>query len=185
MGEIKTHRPVMLIAAITSRYASVIEDWTREKTATAWGPILLESPLFEFTETSFYTASMGNDLKKKFLAYEKLIDPGEIARFKHESNQMEAEFNSGSRGPEDRPLNIDPGYISEAKLVLATTKDRDHRIYLRQGIFAEVTLHLHQGSWRSERWTYPDYQRKDFHEFFSICRERLRGLYRQTKSLES
>lgn len=75
---------------------------------------------------------------------------------------------------ESRPLNIDPGYISEAKLVLATTKDRDHRIYLSGGIFAEVTLHFRAKQWTSSRWTYPDYQREDFQAFFTKCRNLLR-----------
>lgn len=59
--------------------------------------------------------------------------------------------------------------------MLATTKDRDHRIYLDNGIFAEVTLHYRQGVWEKSRWTYPDYQRPDFHEFFNQCRAYLRA----------
>jgi hypothetical protein len=53
--------------------------------------------------------------------------------------------------PEPRPLNLDPGYLTEAKLVLATTKDRNHRLYLDRGIFAEVTLCYQRGGsgWRA------------------------------------
>ena len=69
---------------------------------------------------------------------------------------------------------FEPGYLTEAKLVLATTKDRDHRIYLHDGIYAEVTLNWVRGGWVNQRWTYPDYQRADFQEFFTKCRDYLR-----------
>ncbi|MEX2025857.1 MAG: DUF4416 family protein, partial [Pirellulaceae bacterium] len=92
----------------------------------------------------------------------------------------EDEYRRQVAHPESRPLNIDPGYLTEAKLVLASTKDRDHRIYLSQGIFAEVTLHFQQAKWQTRPWTYPDYQRADYHEFFSRCRDFLRQSYRDS-----
>ena len=67
---------------------------------------------------------------------------------------------------------------STGKLVLATTKDRDHRLYLGEGIYAEVTLHYQGGAWRARPWTYPDCARGDYHEFFLRCREHLRGRQR-------
>lgn len=178
MGEIAKPKPVLLIAAITSRYESAI-DWSIERAASNWGKVSLESPLFDFTETKFYNESMGLDLKKKLFAFEPLLDPGELPQQKILSNQWEEEFNSQPEYAEERPLNIDPGYITEAKLVLATTKDRDHRIYLGQGILAEITLHFQSGQWQKSRWTYPDYQREDFQEFFTKCRDLLRERLRQ------
>lgn len=173
MGEIVKHKPVLLIAAVTSRYLEAL-DWTMEKTSEAWGEVTLRSPVFNFTETSFYTESMGTDLKKQFIAFERLLQPSDLAPKKHQSNKWEEEYSEVAQADEVRPLNIDPGYISEAKLVLATTKDRDHRIYLSDGIFAEVTLHYRAKQWTSSRWTYPDYQREDFQEFFTKCRNLLR-----------
>ena len=97
-----------------------------------------------------------------------------LPEWKLASNQWEIDYQQLGRHPEPRPLNLDPGYLTEAKLVLATTKDRDHRLYLSRGIFAEVTLHFHRGTWEARPWTYPDYQRADYHEFFLRCREYLR-----------
>lgn len=77
------------------------------------------------------------------------------------------------RHAESRPLNLDPGYLTPAKLVLASTKDHAHRIYLRDGIFAEVTLVYRKGKWQPLEWTYPDYRRDDYQQFFTRCRERL------------
>ena len=181
MGQIDQPKPVLLIAAVTSRNAEAL-DWTVRVTESHWGPLALKSPVFDFTETSFYTQSMGTQLKKQFLAYETLFDSGEISGAKHVSNQLEAAYAAASDHPEERPVNIDPGYISEAKLVLVTTKDRDHRIYLRDGIYSEVTLFYRSGSWNHSRWTYPDYQREDFQSFFDECRGYLRRKLRERKS---
>lgn len=180
MGEITKHNPVMLIVAVTSRYDDALE-WTNRQTTSQWGKLLAASPVFDFTETGFYTESMGTELKKQFLAFDGLIDPGEIAPTKHLSNDWEKSYAAENDHPEIRPLNIDPGYISEAKLVLVTTKDRDHRIYLQQGIFAEVTLYFRSKHWMSSRWTYPDYQRTDFQEFFTECRTVLRERIRAAR----
>ena len=177
MGEIRNQRPALLIAAISSRYETAIDEWSRTRTCKHWGEVIFESPTFDFTETSFYTASMGKDIKKKLFAYERLIDPATLADTKILSNELEQEYKSENSFPEERPLNIDPGYLTEAKLVLATTKDRDHRLYLRDGIFAEVTLFFKQGQWECSRWTYPDYQRDEFHTFFDRCRNHLRHCY--------
>ena len=77
----------------------------------------------------------------------------------------------GKPGP--RHLNLDRGYLTPAKLVLASTKDHAHRIYLRDGIFAEVTLVYRQRKWQPLEWTYPDYRRDDYQAFFTQCREWL------------
>lgn len=174
MGEITKPQPAMLIAAITSRYESAI-DWSIQQAVSQWGKVAISSPLFDFNETSFYEKTMGAGLQKKLVAFEELIDPEQIASAKVISNQWEDQFNQQSDAPEDRPVNIDPGYITQAKLVLATTKNRDHRIYLQQGIFAEITLHFQSGKWQKSRWTYADYQREDFQEFFTQCRDLLRS----------
>lgn len=174
MGQICEPRPVLLVMAIFSRYEAGL-DWSRTRAGQAWSPLALASDVFEFEETPYYEKTMGPALKKQLLAFEQLADPGRLAAIKLETNQWEAEYAREHDWPEPRPLNLDPGYITEAKLVLATTKDRDHRIYLDGGIFAEVTLFYHAGRWRDRPWTYPDYQRGEYHEFFSRCREFLRG----------
>ena len=166
----------MLIAAAFSRYDDAL-DWGINQMLEAWGPILLKSPRFEFSETSFYAKEMGDGLKKQLLAFERLVDPADLPDLKIQSNAWERDYLSEFEHPEQRPLNLDPGYITEAKLVLATTKNRDHRIYLQKGIFAEITLFFQGNKWQNSRWTYPDYQREDFHAFFASCREELRKTY--------
>lgn len=178
MGAIAFHRRVLLLCAAFSRYPAALE-WGQQQLASAWGHIALASDLFDHNETHYYDASMGTGLKKIFWAFEQLVDPAELASIKLRTNTMEDVYKQMTEHPEPRPLNLDPGYLTEAKLVLASTKDRDHRIYLRDGIYAEGTLYFHQGIWKTRPWTYPDYQRADYHEFFSRCREYLRRRYKE------
>jgi hypothetical protein len=173
MAEANPHPPVLRFLAGFSRYPEAF-DWAMERAVGAWGPVALASERFEHRETNYYDTTMGMDLKKCFFAFETLADPAELSEWKLTSNQWEIDYQQLGRHPEPRPLNLDPGYLTDAKLVLATTKDRDHRIYLSRGIFAEVTLHFHRGKWEPRPWTYPDYQRADYHEFFLRCREYLR-----------
>ncbi|HEX4412562.1 MAG TPA: DUF4416 family protein [Lacipirellulaceae bacterium] len=156
---------------MSSRYFEAL-DWARERTAKQRGRIALTSDAFDFTETDYYAPTMGTALKKQFLAFEQPIDPAELAAIKCHTNEWEAEYASLGRHPEPRPLNLDPGYITAAKLVLASTKDHAHRIYLRDGIYAEVTLAYRHRRWRPMEWTYPDYRRDDYQQFFTQCRER-------------
>ena len=172
MGDIHDPTPVTLLIAVVSRYAPALE-WARESASRLYGPISLTSAPFEFTETDYYAATMGTDLKKQFLTFERPIDPGELAHIKRQTNTLEREYAALGKHPESRPLNLDPGYITAAKLVLASTKDHAHRIYLRDGIYAEVTLNYRHRRWQPMDWTYPDYRREDFQQFFTQCRERV------------
>ena len=170
MGDIHAPVPVLLLVAVVSRYQAAL-DWAREKLSGQFGPIALTSEAFAFTETEYYAPTMGADLKKQFLVFEQLVDPGALADIKRQTNAWEAEYAALGRHQEARPLNLDPGYVTAAKLVLASTKDHAHRIYLRDGIYAEVTLAYRHRQWQPLDWTYPDYRRADFHAFFSRCRE--------------
>ena len=110
---------------------------------------------------------MGSPLYKFFVSFERLIPREEIARIKLETNELEEEFSEDGR----RRVNIDPGYVAEAQLVLPTTKGYSHRIYLNSGIFAEVTLIYEGKSFRPLEWTYPDYRSQLAIEFFNRVRE--------------
>jgi hypothetical protein len=174
MGSITSPTPVLLLLAVSSRYDEALA-WAEQRGVEQLGPLRLKSPAFDFTETDYYESTMGSGLNKQFLTFDELIDPGELAAIKCRTNQWEAEYARLGRHPEPRPLNLDPGYLTLAKLVLASTKDHAHRLYLGQGIYAEFTLQYRGGGWQACEWTYPDYRRSDYQEFFTRCRQSLRG----------
>ena len=111
MGLASSHKPVLLITAVVSRHDSALE-WARSQLVDAWGPIWQASPAFEFTETKFYEAEMGTGLKKQFLAFADLVDPGLAPDHKILTNQLEIQYAEEHSHAETRPLNLDPGYIS-------------------------------------------------------------------------
>ncbi|TWT94994.1 DUF4416 family protein [Neorhodopirellula pilleata] len=178
MSELRLVEPVVRTCAIISRHAGA-HRWAIERLARTWGPIV-ESTAPSIFPASFYQETMGDGLTKVLVAMEPLSDPGELADWKTSTNAWEAEYAAVSDHSDSRPVNLDPGYVSQAKLVLATIKDRDHRIYLRDGIFAEVTLNYMKGRWVHHRWTYPDYRTDEVADFAMRCRNRLRNHLQST-----
>jgi hypothetical protein len=178
MGDPHPPSTVLLLVAASSRYDEALA-WGLREAEREFGPSALVSDAFDFTETNYYAAEMGEGLKKQFWAFAAPIDPGRLAAIKLATNLWEAEYAGLQMHPEPRPLNLDPGYITLAKLVLASTKDHAHRIYLADGIYAEVTLAFRAGGWQPLDWTYPDYRRADFQAFFTKCRDILRAAQRQ------
>ncbi len=180
MGDITQPDPVLLLLAAFSRYGDAL-DWARDHAAAAWGPVAVESPRFDFTETDYYEPTMGPGLAKCFWAFERLVDPAVLVERKTETNAWETEYAESGAHPEPRPLNLDPGYLTPAKLVLASTKDHAHRLYLSRGVYAEVTLFYKDRGWQHRDWTFPDYRRGDYQEFFSACRAYLRRREREDR----
>lgn len=176
MGEIHTPSPVLPITAVFSRYPEALQ-WVRERAEEVWGPIVLESPAFPFQQTAYYDVSMGPELKKIFFAFKPEPDPSRLVQMKHDSNAWEKEYAMMCHDifPEPRPVNIDPGYIELGKLILASSKDFAHRIYLNRGIYAEITLFYRHGRWQDHPWTFPDYRAGHYHPFFNQCREFLKN----------
>ena len=132
-----------------------------------------------FEQTRYYEASMGPGLRKVFFAFADVADPAGLTEWKLASGEWESEYAATGSHPEPRPLNLDPGYLTLGKLVLASTKDYAHRIYLRQGIFAEITLYWRHGQWVYHEWTFADYRQAAYHEFFSQCRDYLHKQLRE------
>ncbi len=178
MGEISEPHSVLLFLAAFSRHPEALA-WGQGRAVAHWGSIALASDLFDFDATDYYQPTMGPGIKKCFWAFERRIDPGRLAELKIQTNAWEAEYAGMEAQAEPRPLNLDPGYLTPAKLVLASTKDHAHRIYLSRGIFAEVTLFYKDRQWQHRDWTFADYRRADYQRFFDACRQYLRAAERR------
>lgn len=186
MGDIRQTRWAARIVAIFSQDDNAF-DWTLNELQDRWGPVYKRSVRYRFDETTYYNQAMGSELYKQLFVFRDLMDPATLASSKLISNELEERYLEIAYPHQvERAVNIDPGYVTEAKLVLATTKDRDHRIYLSDGIFAEVTLFFRQGEWQTRPWTYQDYQRAEVQAFLSECRNDLRDAYKRTsRTLDS
>lgn len=178
MGQVSPPSPALLLLAAFCRHEPGLR-WARDRAIEAWGAVALESPTFDFCETRYYEPTMGPGLKKVFFAFERLVDPAQLVDLKLQTNTWEGEYAGSGRHLEPRPLNLDPGYLALGKLVLASTKDFCHRIYLDRGIYAEVTLHYRHHRWEHHPWTFADYRREDYQRFFSRCREYLHDRLRE------
>jgi len=170
MAEPKVSHPVKLFVAILAPgdFLGAAEAALER----VFGPLDLQSPVLPFTFTDYYEAEMGTHLLRKFVAFSLLIPQEGLAEIKHRTNAVERGFASWRSGKSCRRVNLDPGYLTAAKVVLASTKDYAHRIYLGQGIFAYLHLKYEQGAFQPLPWTYPDYRTPEALAFFAEARRR-------------
>jgi len=169
MGTVLKPHPVKLISGIITSKPLLFNEI--EKSLTKYfGPIDYRSRILDFNCTDYYKQEMGNDLKRRFFSFKKLIDPGKLSEIKLKTNKIELLFAKGSKSLK-RSVNIDPGYVNDAKLVLASTKDYNHRLYVLKGIYQEITLTFQSSSFKPFEWTYPDYRTNDYIGIFNHIRE--------------
>ena len=166
MGKIKQPRPVKLIVSVFTGDIDLLA-LARAALVEGFGEIDYESERLPFDHTDYYEAEFGPNLQRQIFSFAELLPPDRLALVKCRTNQLEQRWVVDGR----RQVNLDPGYVSLGKLVLATTKDYTHRVYLGQGIYAEVTLHYRRGSFWSWEWTYPDYASERYLQIFDHIRD--------------
>jgi hypothetical protein len=166
MGFIRRGEKVKLIVGFLfsdiKTYVKIKKDLERK-----YGRVDFESEAIDFIHTSYYADEMGAQLNRKFLSFEKLVDLGNICDVKIKTNSLEKRFMFNGK----RSINIDPGYLNLSKVVLFSTKDYTHRLYIGKGIFAEVTLFFQNDNYNPWPWTYPDYKTKEYMEIFKSIRQ--------------
>lgn len=162
----------MLICVAFSRHRRALE-WAQERLRALYGPINQVSLPFPFGQTKYYERTMGAELQRIIIAFDELVAPDFLSQCKLQTNALEDELSATGEFTEQRPLNLDPGLLQLGKFLLATTKDQSHRIYLRDGIFAEVTLRFEADHFHPWPWTYASYREAHVLAFF----EELRQLY--------
>ncbi len=173
MAKIRPPLPVKLFIGLLSsdralldRCASLLQD--------RYGPLDFRSPEALWDHTDHYAPELGNGLLRTFLFFQELIDPGDLPEIKHFTNSIEERFTAAAEGPARRSVNIDPGYLTEARVVLASAKDYAHRVYIGRDIYAEATLLFRDGSFRVRDHTYPDFRADTVIRMFNGMREVLR-----------
>ena len=169
MGIIREPEPAKLFVGILTGRPDLLPS-LRDELQRHFGAIETESPPIPFTVTRYYEEEMGSNLARSFLSFESFFPRERLVEAKETTQAIEAsQHDPGVR----RPINLDPGYLTLSKVVLASTKDYAHRIWLGRGIYADLTLQYRQGKFHPLPWTYSDYQSTPYHTFFHAVRNRL------------
>ena len=163
-------RPVKLIIAVLFSHAPAWRA-AEQALAAAFGPIDYFSPIFPFEKTEYYAAEMGVSIHRLFCSFENLISPGELAAIKWQTHALERKVAQAGK----RRVNLDPGYLDTDKFVLASTKYHGYKVYLAEGIWADMTLHYEKGKFTAFPWSFPDFKDRRYEREFL----HLRVLYKK------
>ncbi|MCZ6875235.1 MAG: DUF4416 family protein [bacterium] len=175
MGAINLPSPVKPFCAILMAPGIALAD-IEDGLQHQFGAIDLRSVPFPFTQTTYYEREMGVGLQRVYITFDALIGSTELIVMKHTTNRLEVEWATASG---DRRVNLDPGYLDLAKVILASSKDHAHRLYLGAGIYAEITLRYTRKQFQAWDWTYPDYRLPATRAFFEQVREQYKRQQRQ------
>ncbi len=167
MSELRNPDPVKLIGSLLAVDRKILNDALRAW-SELYGRIDYLSEVLTFDRTGYYGREMGSPLVRRFASFEELIEPDALPSVKKVTDELERGFSEGDR----RRVNIDPGYLSVGNLVLATGKGQAHRPYLRDGVYADLTLLYGNGSFRPLAWTYPDYAEERIRVMFTRIRQK-------------
>jgi len=172
MWEINEPKPVKLIIGILADSENSLPQ-TIQAIEEQFGRLDFKSQVWPFTQTKYYEDELGTNPVRQFVTIEKLIGPGILADIKHKANDIEKELAQKLNLDYPRPVNLDPGIIEPSKLILASTKNFSHRIYIGNRMYAELTLAFNKGKWESFNYTFPDYKENRYHDFLSKVRNHL------------
>ncbi len=178
MGQVREPAPVKYFCGLLLAPA-ICQKEVEAALEQTFGAVAFRSPATLFTQTSYYEREMGQSLTRCYLGFEPLRGVDRLAALKHVTNKLEQQWVHEG---EHRQVNLDPGYLDLAKVVLATTKDYTHRLYIGNGMYAEVTLYYQNKSYCPWEWTYPDYREPTALSFFNQLREVYRLQLRKVAS---
>jgi len=163
----KTALVIGILSSAEERRNELISVLTKE-----FGPILFETEAADFPYTDYYDKEMGGHPVRYFIMFEKLISPDQLADIKIRTNEIECIFKNEA----GRRINIDPGVLTLSNLILATCKDRSHRIPLAHGVYGEVTLIYQDKDFQRLPWTYADYASDEVKTILRTFRTAYRSL---------
>jgi len=174
MGKIKP--PELVLLFVSTLYSSKnIFNQSNKILEKHFGDILFVSPSLPWDYSSYYKDEIGWPLFRQFFFFKNLIDPGLLADIKLKTNEIESSLSSEGK----RSINLDPGYLTLSKVVLASTKNYTHRLYLGKGIYGEITLIYRDDTYHPHLYTYKDYQDKTHIDIFMNARSLLKKMLNQ------
>ncbi len=175
MAEPKPHKPVLFFCGILASTDAALEI-AQSRLQALLGRIEIETTPYQHKYTSYYKKQMGDNILRKFVAFLPLRQPTELKTLKLKTNETEQELADELKTPFARPVNLDPGYLDEPRVVLASCKDYNHRIALGDGVFADLHLIYRRTlGYMGLEWSYQDYTDEVANDFFLQCRKLLRS----------
>jgi hypothetical protein len=174
MGRPTSPAPVKLFVLSLHHDVSVLEE-AIDQFKNSWGDTDFVSDDFVFDETDYYEAEMGSGLLRRFYSFAQLISPDLIVEAKLHCNRIEDHWLREGR----RQVNLDAGYLDTYKVILASAKFGGQKIYLRDGIYADMTLTMYKGKWESFLWGFPDFKSRKYDEVLRQIRELYKTQNRQ------
>ena len=160
---------VKLICGIIASTIKVFNR-TEELLQQKYGQTDFSSAFLEFNLTDYYEKQMGKNLKRKFISFANLYSPEKLSEIKIHSNKLETKIKDEFKA-NNSIVNIDPGYLTTAALIMATAKNFSHRIPLKNGIYAHLELLFGRKKVNALNWTYPDFRKDEYQEFFIEVRK--------------
>ena len=145
-------KPAKLVIGFFLKQKQLLDELADDLCAR-FGAADIISAWLPFDYTTYYAEELGAPLFRRLFSFEKLIQQDDLAKIKLSTNQLELKYSQNGK----RRVNIDPGYMLHERFVLASGKNFSHRIYLDEGVYADLTLMYHQGRFQELPWTYPDY----------------------------
>lgn len=171
MGSPSPPDPALLFIGTLYRDEGYFSE-TREKLKASFGEIVFESPALAWDYSEYYKEELGSPITRTFIFFRDMINPEALADVKLFTNDLELQFSSRGK----RNINLDPGYLTPYQVVLSSTKNYAHRIYLGKGIYAEVTLIHRDGRYCPHLFTYRDYASDEYIQLFERARSFLKEL---------
>jgi hypothetical protein len=179
MARPSPYEPVVYFCALLARSDFTLRE-AESALAERFGEIELRCGPWRFTDTDYYAPQIGNDLLRSFVSFDRLGSPEDLPAAKLFTNALEERLAVASGHP--RPLNIDPGYLGLAQMVLASAKPFAHRVPLSGGIHAQLEYLFRHGGASFLEWTFPEYRRAEVVDFFLRLRQHYKRMLATTKS---
>jgi hypothetical protein len=170
MGQIREFKKVKLFCGLIFKQTMAAEK-AKALLAEHFSPIDSQSALIPFALTDYYQDEMGAPLFRQFVSFGELSAPEKLPEIKIFANKLEKQLARAGK----RTVNLDPGYMSDANVIIATSKNHYHRVPLKRGIYAHLEYVLKNKQLAFLPWTYPDFQTEPYLAFF----RRLFVLFRQ------
>jgi len=167
MSQPKDPQPAKLVIGIFMHDRSLLPEVVAHL-QSAFGAVDIVSPWFDFDYTDYYEPEMGTPLYRRMVVFKRLIEQEALAQIKCLTNELEQRYAVAGK----RRFNLDPGYLLFERFVLATGKNFTHRIYIGQGIYADLTLIFQKGAFQTLPWTYPDYAADNMRIFLAEVRQK-------------